>query len=330
MNKTLFLVTSLFVLSSLTFIGCRTKNNYTELSSKFSISPDDKYIAFSIYKEGIASIYIADINGNNIKRLTYPNNASHTDPEFSPDGTKILFLSYPQDVKSCIGYINIMNKDGSDIKQITSKDENITEAIFFPDGKKIYFLKSGYFGSYSPIAQDRPHKFDIFSINIDGSDEKRITNLEAYNIRSLSITSNGKSILFKRLEYKSKYSVFRISLEEPEKLINVLPEGEQFEPQISPDDKLLAFKDKRKDYKGFFQYELFITDLQNIKIRQLTDLRKNLENPRFFHNENKLLFIFNTNWPNNPPKNQLMQIDLDGSNLKKINIEIPITEMSFN
>jgi TolB protein len=215
-----------------------------------------------------------------------------------------------------------MNKDGSDIKQITTKDENITEAIFSPDGKKIYFLQSGYYGSYSPIAQAHPHKFDIFSINIDGSDEKKITNYNAYDIRSLSITSDGKSIIFKKIEYENKYSIFKLIFDESDNLISVLPEGEHFEPQIGPDDKLLAFVDKRKDYKKGYEYELFIVDLKDMQIKQLTDLRKNIENPRFLHNEKKLLFTFNTNWPNNPPQYELMQIDLDGSNLKKIELKI--------
>lgn len=58
---------------------------------KPSWSPDGKKIVFESDRDGNAEIYLTDLDGGEVKRLT--DDAANLDPSWSPDGTRIAFAS---------------------------------------------------------------------------------------------------------------------------------------------------------------------------------------------------------------------------------------------
>ncbi len=60
-----------------------------------------------------------------------------------------------------------MNADGSNVKQLTDVPGYDGGTFFSPDGKKIIWRRFGQDG----------HTADVYTMNIDGSNEKKITDL---------------------------------------------------------------------------------------------------------------------------------------------------------
>lgn len=124
------------------------------------VSADDPTcrIAFTSYRNGnYPEIYIMNSDGSDQIRLTNGNSVYQNDhdPELSPDGTKIAFVS--QD-----GKIHLMNADGSGVIRLTNNSYGESNPSWSPDGNKIAF-SSGLDGN-------------IYVINVNGSGQAQITN----------------------------------------------------------------------------------------------------------------------------------------------------------
>lgn len=314
----------------LLFSGCTQTEEppkHNVISDEIAISPDDQHILFSFYRNNISAIYVADIDGKNVKQLTFPKGASHLGAVYSPDGQKILFLSSIINTETPEGYLYLMDANGTNIKQIITYPQHITEAIFSPDGKTIFYMQSNFFGHYSPITGSRPHNFDIYSINIDGSNLKKITEINDYEMRGLSITSDGQNLLFGTGHYEVPPFNY-LYLANPKQIYSFTPCGNFgedifFNPRLSPNNELIAFTAVSKSSKPGYQYEIYLMDAKSKNvIRQITNLDSCVESYCFFNKQDKLLFIHNVNWLKSPPVYQLMSINTDGTNLAKIDLAI--------
>ena len=100
-------------------------------------------------------------DGSNQTRLT--NNTAFDDgPSFSPDGSKIAFVS----ARDGGDEIYIMNADGSNQTRLTNNSPLVTDFYpsFGPDGSKIAF------------SSDRDGNFEIYVMNADGSNQTPLSN----------------------------------------------------------------------------------------------------------------------------------------------------------
>ncbi len=136
------------------------------LNVEASVSPDGKRVAFSSDRLGKPMVWVMDIDGTNVTKRTIAGDYNST-PSWSPDGKKIAFAGL--DGKHYD--IFIMNEDGSNLERLTSQkkkdgsgkwstNENPT---FSPDGRHIMFTS------------DRDGVNQVYLINIDGTNERRIT-----------------------------------------------------------------------------------------------------------------------------------------------------------
>lgn len=118
-------------------------------------SPNGKQIAFVSYRSkneeilvGDADIYVMDASGGNVRNLTQ-HPALDSDPDWSPDGKQILFLSNRD------GGINtyVMDADGQNVRQLTNyppDGEFADMPMWSPDGSQIVFewVQAGGSGIY--------------------------------------------------------------------------------------------------------------------------------------------------------------------------------------
>lgn len=130
-----------------------------------AISPDGKKLAFSSDRSGNPMIYIMGADGSNPKRVTFAGKFNAT-PAWSPDGKKIAFSGWQDDHFD----VFVMDADGTNMVRITSarkpsgKWSRNEDPVFSADGRLLMYTS------------DRTGTSQIYISNLDGSEERRITN----------------------------------------------------------------------------------------------------------------------------------------------------------
>ncbi|HET6444199.1 MAG TPA: hypothetical protein VFI27_06410 [candidate division Zixibacteria bacterium] len=125
-------------------------------------SPDGTRILFNSERDGNWEIYVMDSDGSNQRSLTGSPDWEIF-PSWSPDGTKIAYFSMlpggqKQDVFT-------MNVDGTGVLQLTNRPNTVDEdPVWSPDGRQIAFQS------------DRDRNFEIYLMDADGSNQRRLTN----------------------------------------------------------------------------------------------------------------------------------------------------------
>jgi Tol biopolymer transport system component len=143
-----------------------------------SFSPTDEKIAFQGPGEITVGIYVMNADGANLARVSSPD-APAIAPRFSPDGTKILFMSG-------LGVFGLVNSDGSNLTQIVNEGADGVPGLptFFPNGTKIAF-PSGADGNE-----------EIYAINIDGTNRVNLTNNPSAHDNQPSFSPDGKNMAY--------------------------------------------------------------------------------------------------------------------------------------
>jgi Tol biopolymer transport system component len=146
-------------------------------------------IIFSARNGTWFGIYKMNGDGSN-KQLLTPPNGSFVDPRVSPDDSKIVITSLDWNGSQ----IFVMNADGSGLKQLTfSVSSNYYDTGFPRDGNNsaVWSPNSSRL-AYVSFQYGSP---DIFTINADGSANKRLTKASLRD-ESPCWTKDGNYILF--------------------------------------------------------------------------------------------------------------------------------------
>lgn len=157
------------------------------LNGSHTWSPDAKQMAFSSNRDGVHKIYVMNADGSNQRAIAERG----TQPSWSPDGLKVLFVGGRGDATEC-GSISgnlsceqlyIVNPDGRNLTQLTHYAASYQMPKWSPDGTKIVFARSmttltirndPLFGGRG--ITERGHA--IFVMNADGSNQTNISNRE--------------------------------------------------------------------------------------------------------------------------------------------------------
>ena len=155
---------------------------------------DGKYV-WPIYDS--YDIFIADLEGNIVKRLT-DHNGYDAEATVSPKGDKIVFTS----IRSGDLELYTCDIDGSNLNQVTNQLGYDGGAFFSHDGKKLVFRSSRpktdeEIKQYKDLLARglvQPTEMEIYTCNVDGSDLKQVTNLGKANWSPFFHPSNEKII----------------------------------------------------------------------------------------------------------------------------------------
>jgi TolB protein len=144
-----------------------------------SFSPDGKKLAFcSTLEEGNSEIYVANSNGEKIKRLTF-NRAIDTSPSWSPTSREIAFTSdrggSPQ--------IYIMDAEGSNVRRVSFGGTYHDGPAWSPTGDRIAYV--------SRVDQ----VFDIYILNLRTNQIVKLTEGYARN-ESPCWSPDGRHVVF--------------------------------------------------------------------------------------------------------------------------------------
>jgi Tol biopolymer transport system component len=137
-----------------------------------SWSPDGRKIAFMrddalVTNNGLNEvIYVMNADGTGQKRLT--NTGVDFYPAWSPDGSKIAFVSGRAGGSHDIF---IMDADGGNVRRLTNNGRINFSPFWSPDGTEVAFASQP-----SSPADGNGDNSEIYTVNIDGTGEKALTN----------------------------------------------------------------------------------------------------------------------------------------------------------
>ncbi|HEX6052606.1 MAG TPA: DPP IV N-terminal domain-containing protein [Gemmatimonadaceae bacterium] len=100
-------------------------------------SPDGRFIAFDSDREGGRAVYIADVNGENVRRVTGEGFAAV--PSWSPDGRRLAFVRAEPD-RPRVWNLWLLDLESGETTRLTSHSVGQSwGAAWFPDGKRLAY-----------------------------------------------------------------------------------------------------------------------------------------------------------------------------------------------
>jgi Tol biopolymer transport system component len=135
----------------------------------------------------------------NVRQLTF--GGQNAEAYFSSDGRRLTFQS-TRDPFQC-DQIFTMNIDGTDVQLISTGQGRTTCSFFFPGRPRLIYSSTHLAGSACPPKPDYSRgyvwpiypSYDIFSVNLDGSQLTRLTDTPGYDAEA-SISPDGRRIVF--------------------------------------------------------------------------------------------------------------------------------------
>jgi Tol biopolymer transport system component len=154
-------------------------------------APNGK-LAFSSSADGDHDIYTMNADGSELVNLTDAFGPwIDDDPNWSPDGSKIVFASGRGGSEGHLFANNVfvMNADGSDQVKLTFEPDHLfsVQPSWSPDGTKLAF------------SSDREGDWEIFTMNPDGSEQTNVTGPNQdlpYDDRRPDWSPDGTRIIF--------------------------------------------------------------------------------------------------------------------------------------
>jgi TolB protein len=173
----------------------------TGYDAEATIAPDG-LIVFTSVRDGDMEIYSMKSNGSDVKRLT---NRPGPDggPFFSFDGKRVAFRGHPlsagpemDDYRALLKEglwrpteleLSVMDRDGSNLRQVTKLGGANFAPSWHPDGKRIIFA--------SNIHDPKGRNFDLYLVNVDGTGLERVTFNDTFDGFPM-FSPDGKHLVF--------------------------------------------------------------------------------------------------------------------------------------
>lgn len=206
-----------------------------------AVSPSGKQIAFygKYDKFRTWSIHVADMDGNNVRRLTHKKHVWDSAPAWSPDGKTIAFAREYKDAnENWQEEIWLMNPDGSEQRQVKALEGRSPE--FMQDGRLLFQSKASPSqisianidgsnliqltqdetnnmspkispdGSQIAYLSNRDGNQEVYVMNIDGSNQTRLTKnrVEEWDP---AWTTDGSSVIFSSQNVHGFYDIYKVN-----------------------------------------------------------------------------------------------------------------------
>jgi dipeptidyl aminopeptidase/acylaminoacyl peptidase len=221
------------------------------------VSPDGRYVAYTIretnWEENAydTQIWLADSRGGATHQLTSSKKSSQS-PEWSPDGSKLAFVSDRTDRRQ----LYVIDPTGGEAAALTSAEDGVDAFAWSPDSKTIAFTARE---PKSSAAKEREKKYGEFEI-VD--EDQRMSQLSVidvtsrvvktltegkYTVGSFSWSPDGRRIAFDHRQNPSPGSsgsadISVVTLADGTVNRLVSQDGPDTHPIWSPDGSRIAFE----------------------------------------------------------------------------------------
>jgi Tol biopolymer transport system component len=231
----------------------------------FAWSPDASVIVFRVVTDITIDLYVSDMQSSLFRRVTGTGKNNHS-PSFSPDGRWLAFTSerdgnpeiYVTDA-TCL-QSTAPCKD-SDAHRLTNNTFTDDQAAWSPDNQQIVFQSN------------RDGDFEIYSMNIDGNQQRRLTNSPQRDLMPDWSPDGTKIVFISERDINNELYLMKADGSDQRRLTTT-PEFE-FSPQWSPDGQQILFQ---RTVAGS-DFETFVMQADGSHAQRLTTVQMFLQNP---------------------------------------------------
>jgi Tol biopolymer transport system component/DNA-binding winged helix-turn-helix (wHTH) protein len=200
-----------------------------ELSPSFS--PDGSRIVFTDRRDDNSDIYIVDIDGSNLERLT-EDPLPDGNAVFTPDGKEVIF---DRNFYGATRFYR-MNVDGSDQRQLMTKGGFELSAAFAPDGQTLTFSAD----RQGPESRG----LDIFLTRLSNPDQEiRIAALK-FHESAPAFSPDGRKIAFVATRDENQ-EIYVMNADSSGLIRLTRSKSEDILPRFSPDGRSVIFSSDR-------------------------------------------------------------------------------------
>jgi TolB protein len=186
--------------------------------SGVSIAPcwrNNNEVATTLSFEGNQQIYLIKPDGSVARRVTI-SKAIDVSPSFSPDGSKMAFVSS----RNGAPQIFIQNLQSGEVKRLTFNGKYNTQPSWSPAGDKIVYS-----------TMEGKGEINLFIINPDGSDLRQLTRKSGENEHPSWSPDGGMIVFSSSRQGKKKLFVMNSTGDNQRRLLQ--GEGEEMQPSWS-------------------------------------------------------------------------------------------------
>jgi len=303
-----------YLLIFVILLGCgdrRPHNNRDQIES-FDISPDDQKVLLLSTRDGATTVFEINADGTSPRPILKPSSDGiFSNPRYSPDGKKIVFIKY---FKKSFGEsaVYVSNNDGSGVQELTRGGELVTEAIFSAKGDAVLYCSAKQYNSSKTKGTTDARRFDIYAIDLLDGKTTKLSKLSALGIDNLSEISE-KYILF-HMNAGKKSGIYSFENDNPTKAMRIFPVNGTEEstlldkPGYVP-DRFLVFTARSK---------LHVMNLITRKADLIYDTKGGhfIQMLRGFHTKSRVLF-------KKFDEPRLTSVNTDGSEVSSFDVEFP-------
>ena len=270
---------------------------------------------------------------SSIRQVTF--GGENAEAYFSRDGQWLTFQS-TRDGRACDQQY-VMRIDGSGLKRISNGNGKTTCGWFLPDGQRLFFASSHAHDSTCPPRPD-PSKgyvwgldrFDIYTVNRDGTGLRRLTNYDVYTAEGV-LSPDGRRIVFTSLK-DGDLDIYTMNVDGTDIRRLTTTPGYDGGPWWSPDGTKIVYRAWHPpdsaglaDYKALLaqhivrpsRMELWVMNADGSGQRQVTTLGGANFGPSWTPDGRRI--VFSSNYKNPRSRNfELYLINLDGSGLEQV------------
>ena len=197
---------------------------------KNALASNTGRIVFTSFRDGNFEIYVMDADGGNQKNLTnHP--ADDRQPDWSPDGTKIAFVSGRDGDRS---QIYVMDANGKNVIRLTEGRETKGHPDWSPDGRKIAFSVD--------------HQEDYIAVmDADGRNREKLVD----QAKGPSWSPDGKQIAFlSSIDDGHEIYVIGVGGLRHRRVTHDL--APKLNPSFSPDGRRIAYEAHHKEFHHIY------------------------------------------------------------------------------
>jgi Tol biopolymer transport system component len=213
-----------------------------DVDSGFTWSPDERQIAYSRIRRGYGhDIYVVNADGAGKRLLARKG----LDPNWSPDGRRIVFFSHRDDNAE----LYVMNADGSGQRNLTgTTTDDAHSPAWSPDGHTIAFASGHCSRPQPPPARC----FDLYAVNADGSGLRRLTRNT--NDHAPAWSRDGRKIAFVSVRDGNR-EIYVMNADGSGQQRLTRNRAGDYSPAWSPDGRKIAFVSQRD---GNVNHEIYV------------------------------------------------------------------------